>query len=164
MIILIAAIGEKNELGKDNGLIWQIPKDLKFFKEKTNGATIAMGKKTFNSLPKILPGRHHLVLSSKGDFNKEINENVEVFSDKDEFIKRCKKIAKENNLFVIGGGMLYELFMPVADKLIITHIYDTDKDADTFFPEIDSEIWAKRIIDTDEENGIGFSHVEYNKR
>ena len=87
MLIMIAAIGKNNELGKENHLIWSFSKDMKFFREKTKNSVIVMGRKTFNSLPKILPNRKHIVLSKKKTFNKELDENVIVIDDKEELIQ-----------------------------------------------------------------------------
>ena len=94
MLIIIAAIGKNNELGKDNNLIWSFSKDMKFFREKTKNSVIVMGGKTFNSLPKILPNRKHIVLSKGKDFNKELDENVVVIDDKEKLIKYCKVLSQ----------------------------------------------------------------------
>ena len=87
MLNMIAAIGKNNELGKDNGLIWSFSKDMKFFREKTKNSVIVMGRKTFNSLPRILPNRKHIVLSKGKEFNKELNENVVVIEDRKKLLE-----------------------------------------------------------------------------
>ncbi len=163
MINIIAAIGENNELGKSNNLIWHIPKDLKYFSEKTKGSVIVMGRNTFNSLPKILPNRKHIVLSKTGGFNKETNENVLVIDDKEKLIGLCKELSANNEIFIIGGASLYKMFMEIADKLYITHIEEKDDDADVYFPEISSNVWNREVIANDEDNNIKFSFVEYNR-
>lgn len=94
---IIAAIGRNNELGKNNGLIWSLPNDLKFFKEKTTGKTIIMGRKTFESLPRMLPNRKHIVLSSSDNFP----EGVESFDSLEELFQAYKNL--EDEMFVIGG-------------------------------------------------------------
>lgn len=163
MIIIIAAVGLNNEIGKDNHLIWNIKKDLEFFKKKTLNSTIIMGRATFNSLPKILPNRKHIILSTKNDFNKEIDHNVEIFSDKDLLIKKCVELSTKQDVFVIGGASLYNIFIGIADKMYITHIENIDKEADTYFPKISENDWKKTTLLRDNENGISFSHVEYIK-
>ena len=163
MINIIAAIGKKNELGKDNGLIWNIPKDLKFFREKTRNSIIVMGRNTFNSLPKILPGRKHIILSSTNNFNKEINDDVTVINSKEDLINLCKKISENNEVFIIGGASLYSMFIDIADVLYITHIEKVEETADVYFPKIDEAKWKKKILANDEDNNIKFSWVEYTK-
>lgn len=163
MISIIAAIGKKNELGKDNGLIWNIPKDLKFFREKTRNSIIVMGRNTFNSLPKILPGRKHIILSSTNNFNKEINNDVTVINNKEDLINLCKKISENNEVFIIGGASLYSMFIDIADVLYITHIEKVEETADVYFPKIDEAKWKKKILANDEDNNIKFSWVCYTK-
>ena len=164
MISIIAAIGKNNELGKGGTLIWSLPKDLRFFREKTRDSVIIMGRKTFNSLPKILPGRKHIILSKSNEFNKEINNEVSLVNTKEELIKICKEISQDKEIFIIGGASLYEMFIDVADKLYITHIEETDNDADVYFPNIDLEKWEKIVLANDEDNNINFSWVEYVKK
>ena len=163
MINIIAAIGKNNELGKDNSLIWNIPKDLKFFREKTKNSIIVMGRNTFNSLPKILPGRKHIILSSTNNFNKEINDDVTVINSKEDLINLCKKISENNEVFIIGGASLYSMFIDIADVLYITHIEKVEETADVYFPKIDEAKWKKNILANDEDNNIQFSWVEYTK-
>ena len=164
MISIIAAIGKNNELGKDGQLIWSIPKDLKYFRERTKDSTIVMGSKTFNSLPKILPGRKHVILSRKNNFNKEINNDVVLVNNKDELIELCRDMGKDKEIFIIGGASLYNMFIDIADKLYITHIEEEDKNADVYFPKIDLEKWEKTVLANDEDNNIKFSFVEYTKK
>ncbi len=163
MINIIAAIGKNNELGKGNSLIWNIPKDLKFFREKTKNSIIVMGRNTFNSLPKILPGRKHIILSSTNNFNKEINDDVTVINSKEDLINLCKKISENNEVFIIGGASLYSMFIDIADVLYITHIEKVEETADVYFPKIDEAKWKKNILANDEDNNIKFSWVEYTK-
>lgn len=163
MINIIAAIGKNNELGKDNSLIWNIPKDLKFFREKTKNSIIVMGRNTFNSLPRILPGRKHIILSSTNNFNKEINDDVIVINNKEDLINLCKKISENNEVFIIGGASLYSMFIDIADVLYITHIEKVEETADVYFPKIDEAKWKKNILANDEDNNIKFSWVEYTK-
>lgn len=165
MLIMIAAIGKNNELGKGNNLIWSFSKDMKFFREKTKNSVIVMGRKTFNSLPKILPNRKHIVLSKGKDFNKELDENVIVIEDKEELMKYCKELSsQEQNIFVIGGASVYTMFLPIADRMYLTHIEAEESQADVFFPEICEDEWEKMILEIAEENEIKFAFVQYDRK
>lgn len=161
MISIIAAIGKNNELGKNGTLIWNIPKDLKYFSKRTKDSIIVMGRNTFNSLPKILPGRKHIILSSTNNFNKEINDEVIVVDNKEKLFGLCRELSLNNEVFIIGGSSLYEMFIDIVDKLYITHIEETDIDADVYFPKIVEEKWRKVVLANDEDNNIKFSYVEY---
>ena len=157
-ITIIVAIGEKNELGKNNGLIWHIKEDLKFFKKHSMGKPCVMGLNTFYSLPKMLPGRKHIVLS---DVEVELPEGVEVFHDMDSLKEYIKTIPGE--VMIIGGASMYRQFLPLADKMLITEIHATS-DADVYFPEFDKDDWNRTILYTVEENGLTFDHVEYTRK
>jgi len=164
MLIMIAAIGKNNELGKDNGLIWNFSKDMKFFREKTKNSVIVMGRKTFNSLPRILPNRKHIVLSKVKEFNKKLDENVVVIEAKEQLVSYCKELSQTEDVFVIGGASVYRMFLPIVDRMYLTRIEKEDGSADVYFPEIDESKWEKVVLTEDEENGIQFAFVEYNKR
>ena len=155
---IIAAIGKNNELGKNNDLIWHLPGDLKFFKETTTGKTIIMGRKTFESLPKMLPNRHHIVISSSNNFPEE----VEVYNNLEDLLNEKKDINDE--LFVIGGASIYRLFMDYADKLYLTEIDAECKDADAYFPAFNKEEWDKDILKENENNDIFYKHVLYKRK
>lgn len=161
MITIIAAIGRNNELGKNNDLIWSLPSDLKFFKMQTLGAKVAMGKNTFESLPKLLPKRKHIVLSLDNKFSKDTAE-VLVYNDKDSFINYCKK-SKEN-LFIIGGASIYKMFIDIADVLVLTEIDAEDKDAEVYFPKFDKSKYTKEVLSSNSDNDINFTHVKYIKK
>ena len=164
MLIMIAAIGKNNELGKDNGLIWSLSKDMKFFREKTKNSVIVMGRKTFNSLPRILPNRKHIILSQGKDFNKELDENVVVIEDSEKLIRYCKELAQTEDVFVIGGASIYRMFMEFADRMYLTRIEQEDGSADVYFPEIDESKWEQTVLTEEEENGVRFAFVEYDRR
>ena len=154
---IIAAIGKNNELGRNNKLIWHLPNDLKFFKETTTGHTIIMGRKTLESLPKLLPNRHHIVLSSKEDFE----ESIEHYKTLKELLESLKE--REEEMFIIGGASIYKEFIDYASKLYLTEIDASDKKADTYFPEFDKSNYSKIILDKNEENGIKYTHTIYKK-
>ena len=156
-ISMIASVGKNNELGKNNDLIWHLRKDLKFFRDVTTGHVIVMGRKTFESLPKMLPNRHHIVITSRDT----INDEVEVYNDVDSFLNAYKDY--ENEIFVIGGASIYKEFLDYSDKLYLTEIDSEDKNADVYFPTFDKSLWDRNIIDEDVDNNIGYKHVLYRR-
>jgi dihydrofolate reductase len=158
---IIAAVGQNNELGKDNNLIWHLKKDMQFFQKTTTGHILIMGRKTFESLPKILPNRQHLVLSRK-DLN--LPKEVKVYHDIAEFLNDYKNC--EDEIFNIGGAKVYEELLPYADQLYLTEIAATDKTANVFFPNFPQEDFVKEILDTDidEKTNISFKHTLYKRR
>ncbi|MDO4881454.1 MAG: dihydrofolate reductase [Capnocytophaga sp.] len=138
MLTLIAAIGKNGELGKNNQLLWHLPDDFKHFKEKTTGHCIIMGRKTFQSFPKLLPNRKHIIISRQKDYAPE---QCIVVHSIEEAILEAKKY--DENPFVIGGGEIYSLTLPFANCLEITKI-NHNFEADTFFPKIDLSVWELR--------------------
>lgn len=154
-LTLIAAIGKNNELGKDNTLIWHFKEDMKFFKENTIGKPIIMGRKTLESLPRLLPNREHIVLTRS---NLEI-PGVLVFHSKEDVLNYVSSFDKE--FMVIGGASIYEQFINEADKMLITEIDDECPTADVFFPTIDESCWDKLVLSNKEENNIKYKHMEY---
>ena len=157
MISMICSVGRNYELGKDNKLIWHIPKDMKFFKEMTMGHVVVMGRKTYESLPGDLPGRKMVVLSS----SKKI-ENVTVVSSIEEILDKYKDSSEE--VFIIGGNTLYKEFIKYADKMYLTEIDDECNDADTYFPKFDNGKWNKKIIYEGVYKDIKFKMCEYIKK
>jgi dihydrofolate reductase len=157
-IVMIAAIGKNNELGKKKGLIWHLPLDLKFFKERTMNKTVIMGQTTFESLPKLLPGRKHVVLTFD---DISFGENVDVYKNINDVLDKYKSIPEE--VFIIGGGQIYKAFLPFADKMYLTEIDAEDKEAEVFFPKFNKEEWKRTVLDEIEDNGIKCEHVEYER-
>ncbi len=133
MITLIAAIGENNELGKDNQLLWHLPEDLKHFKKVTLYSPMIMGRKTFESLPGVLPKRPHIVLTRDTQYTVE-NEAVTLAQSLDQALTDAMKMS--DSVYVIGGGNLYQQTLKMADFLEITRVF-TQKEADTYFPNWD---------------------------
>lgn len=157
MINMIAAIGKNNELGYKNKLIWNLPNDLKIFKETTMGKPIVMGYNTFLSLPKILPGRKHIVLS----FNKvELPSEVELFTNIEDVLEYIKQY---DEVFIIGGASIYKAFISYVDKLYLTEI-DATSTADAYFPNFDKSMYNKKILANNEDNGIKYEHVLYERK
>lgn len=152
-ISIIVAVGKNLEIGKDNQLLWHISDDLKYFKKVTSGKTIVMGNNTWQSLPfKPLPKRQNIVLSRQKDLQIE---GVVVIS---EINQLSPFLNPDEETFVIGGAMIYKQFMEIADKMYITRV-NQNFDADTFFPEIDLNIWEK--VDQSELFLDEKSHLEY---
>lgn len=144
MISIISAIGKNNEIGKKNELLWSLPADMKHFKETTSGHTVIMGQKTFESIGRPLPNRKNIVLTLDKNFKAE---GVEIAYSPKEAIKISRtlldKLLDKNEIFVIGGGIIYKLFIEKADKLYITHVDASFPDADVLFPTVDKNIWQK---------------------
>lgn len=134
MIILIAAVAENNALGKNNDLLWHLPNDFKRFKEVTSGHHIIMGRKTFESFPKPLPNRTHIIITRQKDFKYE---GCIVVSDIEKALDAC---PKNEDIYIIGGGEIYSQSIHFANQLDITRVHHSF-DADVYFPEIDTEIW-----------------------
>lgn len=153
---LIAAIGENNELGKNNKLIWYLKEDLKFFKENTIHKTIIMGRNTFESLPRFLVDRKHIVLTKK---NIDVPKEVSLYHNYKDIKKYIEDSSEE--FFVIGGSQIYSLFINDVDKMLITEIREKDTSADAYFPKFDKDDWSREILCSHEDNGIRYSHVKY---
>lgn len=153
MITLIVAMGKNREIGKENQLLWHLPKDLKHFKELTSGHPIIMGRKTYESIGKPLPNRTNIVISRKNDW---FEEGILIVGSIKEAVKFAKKIDEE--VFIIGGGNIYEQTIDLADKLEVT-LVDAELGADTFFPKINEKVWQKtneEYHQKDEKNEFDF--------
>jgi dihydrofolate reductase len=159
MISIIVAVSEDWGIGKDNELLWHISEDLKRFKRLTTGNTVVMGKKTWESLPRRpLPGRKNIVLT---DNSKEIIENAITCYSIEDALRNC---TTDEEIFIIGGGSIYRQFMPLADRLYITHVHKKAP-ADIFFPEIDLNIW--KITEEEEflsDEGIPYTYTVYGRK
>lgn len=158
-ISIIAAIAENNAIGKKQQLLCHLPLDLKRFKELTMGSAIVMGRKTFESLPNgALPKRKNIVLTSipeEGYHDCFICESLE------DAINLCEK---EDEIFIIGGAIVYKQAMPLADKMYLTRIHHAFEEADTFFPEINFDEWSeieKKSFPADDKHAYGFSFHTY---
>ena len=156
-LIAIAATGKRNELGKDNQLIWHLPDDFKRFKALTSHHFIIMGRKTFESFPKPLPNRTHVVITRQKNYP---DDNCIVVRSIEEAIEIVKD---ENKAFVIGGGEIYKQFMPHVDEIELTRVHG-QFDADTFFPDIDLDKWKltqKESHSKDEKHNYSFDYETY---
>ena len=161
-ITLIVAKAKNNVIGKDNQLIWKLSSDLKRFKNLTSGHYLLMGRKTYDSLGKPLPNRTHLIITRNPDF--EVPEGHYAFASVDEAFIFCNKIGVEQ-LFIIGGGQIYQETIDSCDVLEVTEVEATPE-GDTFFPEIDLKIWKeveRESFPADEKNEYPFAFVTYKK-
>lgn len=160
MIILIAAVAENYALGKNNDLLWHLPLDFKRFKETTSGHYIIMGRKTFDSFPKPLPNRTHVIISRQKDLKYDgciVVQNLE---------KAISVCPKNEDLYIIGGGEIYAQSMPFADQLDITRVHHSF-DADVYFPEIDPEIWqliSETFNARDEKHLFDYTFQKYTRK
>lgn len=157
MITIIAAAAENNALGKNNDLVWHLPDDFKRFKELTSGHYIIMGRKTFESFPKPLPNRIHIVITRQQNFHPQ---GCIVVNSMEEALKLAKN---DPTPYIIGGGEIYEIGMSYAQCIELTRVHNSF-DADTFFPEIDKELWElkERLYHPqDERHQYAFSYETY---
>ena len=157
-LILIAAVAKNRAIGLDNQLLWRLPEDLKRFKALTLGHPILMGRKTFESLGRPLPGRRNLVLSRNPSWQAE---GAEVFATLEEALASCAALDK---VYVIGGEQIYRLTLAMADLLELTEVDDAPK-ADAFFPELPENVWqaSNRQACLDPLSGIHFDFVQYQR-
>lgn len=157
MFSMICAVGRNNEIGCENKLLWHLPNDLQYFKEKTLNHTVIMGKNTFESIGCALPGRKNIVLALEEDY---VAKNCEVCNNLKGLIEKFQD--SEEEIFIIGGASIYAQFIPYAEKLYLTKVEDSPK-ADTFFPDI-GEFEKISQSSKKEENGIKYSFCEYARK
>ncbi|MBT8188198.1 MAG: dihydrofolate reductase [Croceitalea sp.] len=155
---MIAAAGSNNALGINNDLPWHLPDDFKRFKSMTSGHKIIMGRKTLESFPKALPKREHIVITRELAYQPKFDCTV-VHSLED----AIEIAAQDEQAFIIGGGEIYQQAMGVANKIELTRIHESFE-ADTFFPEIDSNVW--QLINEvyhpkDERHRFDFTYLTY---
>lgn len=162
MISLVVAAAENNAIGKNNQLLWHLPNDLKFFKNTTWAGVVIMGRKTFESVNKPLPGRLNIVVTGNKEWQAE---GVMVAPDLKQAIELA---AKENfkKIFIIGGGEIYKQSMPLADTIYMTRVH-TQIDGDTYFPVIDTNEWQlkeKNDFFKDEKHAYDYSFETWEKK
>lgn len=162
IIVIMAAKAQNNVIGKDNDLIWHLPADLKFFKKTTLGHTLIMGRKTFESLGNPLPKRESWVITRNENY---VAKGVTTFQSLERAIENAEKKGLDT-IFILGGGEVYKQSMDLADKLIITEVHE-NFDGDTWFPEIDQDIWFETSREehrADEKNKYNFAFVQYERK
>ena len=167
MISAIVAVDKNWGIGYQGQLLEHIPEDLKYFKSVTTGHPVIMGRKTYESIGRPLPGRRNVVLT-RGAIESPESKNPQTTSfEVVHTLDQVYEIAKgEGEFFIMGGGMLYNQSFDKADKLYITHIYAEAENADTFFPEIDPKMWVvekEGEMLHDQENDIDFKFVVYTR-
>ena len=156
MLSIIVAKAKNNIIGKDNSMLWKLPDDLKRFKEKTTGHTIIMGRKTFESLGGILPNRIHIILSRNPDFNID-SDYVKVVHS---LLELQPYMDDEEEHFVIGGAIIYNLLIPYCKKMYVTQL-DKDFEGDALFPKINENEWKEVAIEQGPSDGINDFKYEY---
>ena len=156
-ISMIAAVGRNLELGKDNALLWRLEGDLPFFKRITMGKTVLMGRKTYESMGRALPGRRNIVITRDESFSAP---DIETAPSPMAALDKC---ASDEEVFIIGGGQIYKAFLPLAKRLYLTEAEAEDPEADTYFPDFDKEKWLRTVLD---EGGgeIRYTHVLYERK
>ena len=156
MIIMIAAASGNNVIGKDNDMLWRLPDDFKRFKALTSGHAIVMGRKTFESLPGILPNRTHIIVTRNKDYKVDGCET-------ESSLVEALITRTENDVFIIGGGEIYKQGMELADKIELTRVH-ANFEGDTFFPEINLTEWKlinEEFHDSDLKHQYSFTYQTY---
>jgi len=163
---IIVAIGENNEIGDGEDLLWHLPADMKYFKENTQGADVIMGRKTYDSIPKKfrpLPNRTNIVITRNKDYVAEDGVYIcHSIKDALEIAENCSTTEK----FIIGGGSVYNETIHLASKLYLTQVYSVFPKANTFFPKIDMNIWKeywRKDCKKDEKNSFDYSFIKYSR-
>ncbi|MEH6682405.1 MAG: dihydrofolate reductase [Sediminicola sp.] len=158
---MIAAADENNALGKDNDLLWHLPDDFKRFKALTTGHYIIMGRKTFESFPRPLPNRKHLILTRDKNYDPGLPDCSVVHN-----LKQALTLTKEDTMpFIIGGGEIYSLAMPYCDAIELTRVH-AQFEADTHFPDIDPKEWQllrEEFHPMDERHAHSFTYRTYQR-
>lgn len=156
-LAIIVARAKNGVIGVNNTLPWRLPEDLKHFKNTTLGHPIIMGRNTWQSLGKALPGRRNIVVSRNPDFEAE---GAEVFSSLEDAIDAC---AGLDQVFIIGGAQIYDEALAYVDKLIITEV-DIEVDGDAFFPNIDDMMWEETSREVHHNGDLGYAFVTYESK
>lgn len=161
MISLLVAATENDAIGKDGQLLWHLPNDLKYFKNLTWGMVVIMGRKTFESVNRPLPGRMNIVVTTKSDWKMDgvitkpgIEEAIQ-FAGEEHF----------KEIFIIGGGEIYRQTMEIADRIYMTRVH-TELEGDTFFPSIDHsnfKLDSSRLFEADEKHAWPYTFEVWNR-
>lgn len=158
----ITAAGRNNVIGKDNRLPWHMPADMRYFKTTTLGHVVIMGRKTYDSFGKALPGRTNIVITRQPDFQRE---DAQVFHSLEEAIRKARDL-EETEVFILGGAQIYHASLPLLDRIYLTRIYG-DFDGDAFFPEIDPRDWklvGETPHEADEKNHYPYSFQVWERK
>jgi dihydrofolate reductase len=155
IVSIIVAISENHVIGKDNKLLWHLPKDLKHFKDITTGHTVIMGRKTYDSVGKPLPKRRNIIITRQ----PIIIEGCEVVNSIEAALALCKS---EDEVFVVGGAEIYKQSLKLTDRIYLTVVHK-DFDGDSLFPEIDKTEWkevTREDFEPDEKNNLSYSFIK----
>jgi len=161
-LTIIVAAGEDNAIGKDNDLIWHLSDDLKRFKQLTSGHHIIMGRKTFESFPKPLPNRTHVVITRQNKF--KVPDGIVVVNSLEDALDASRNDPQP---FIIGGGEIYKQALPLANKIELTRVHASFYGADTFFPELNLNEWKEQsnlYHEKNENHEFAFSFITYTKK
>lgn len=161
MTAIVVAAAENNVIGKDNGLIWHLPADLRHFKQITMGHPILMGRKTYESIGKPLPGRTSVIVTSQEDY---VADGCIVAHSLQEALEEAK--ALDENVYIIGGAEIYKQALPLTDTIYLTRLHHTF-DGDVYFPELDDEEWetvAREHHEPDEKNKYHYSFLTLRRK
>ena len=154
-LTLIAAMGKNRAIGLDGRMPWHLPAELQHFKKATMGKAIVMGRKTWQAIGRPLPGRQNIVVSRNPGFHAE---GVDLANSLDD----ASAMSESDEVMIIGGGQLYALALPMANRMVLTLI-DIEPEADTWFPEWDEKEWSltsERYFSVDEKNKLAYRIVE----
>jgi dihydrofolate reductase len=164
IISLIAALASNRVIGKDNALLWQLPEDLRYFRETTRGKPVIMGRKTWESLPESfrpLPGRHNIVVSRDPAYP---THGATLAASLADAVRQAAAKANADEAFVIGGAQLYREALPIADRLYLTEI-EQDFDGDVFFPDVSPRDWQEISRQSGQaSSGLRFAFVVYRRK
>jgi len=166
-IVLIAAVGQRRELGKNGELIWSIPADLARFKLLTDGHPVIMGRKTYDSLPEVarpLPGRINIVLSRRAVADERVHDTVYGVDSVQEALSVASQSDGGDLCYICGGAEIYRQFLPYADMLELTMIEERDADADTYFPRWERSDFNEVTRESQQESGLTYHFVRYEKK
>jgi dihydrofolate reductase len=164
-ISLVWAMAQNRVIGRNNKLPWHLPEDLKYFKRITLGKPVIMGRKTFESIGKPLPGRTNIVVTRNENFSAEGVKTVNSLAAAKTLCESIGEIDGVNEAMVIGGAEIYTQAMPIADRLYLTEVH-ANVDGDTFFPEFDRSLWkeiAREDFDASGPNPYAYSFITLDK-
>jgi dihydrofolate reductase len=163
VISMIVAVDENFAIGKSNGMLWHLPDDFKHFKKTTYGHPIIMGRKTLESFGKPLPGRTNIIITRNPDYD---TEGVEIVNNLEQALKLAKTIDNEE-IFIIGGGQIYELGMQLTHRLYLTVVHHRFEDTDAYFPKVNYDEWNiyhKEEHAVDEKHKYPFTFLFLNRK
>ena len=162
-VSIIVATSLNHAIGKNNQLLWYLPADLKFFKTTTMGCPVVMGRKTFQSIGRTLPGRKNVVITRDKNFNSDNQFDILVVGSVDEALV---KLHSEKEVFIIGGGEIYQQSMDAVDTIYLT-LVNTVIEADVYFPEIDKTkfdlVWEEKYV-ADEKNKFDYTFQKFDRK